>query len=399
MKEFVGYTGGRTAFNEDFENLRDLILSFTHIFDDCDKPFIITGCELSVNDDNCILSSGYVWLDGKIRNLSKKTISTSSDNPTVYIVQSDENGTIINYSSKNISGPITINYDTKVTTVKPNSGNYIAITKNDGNKNRMIDTFFDWLGLTKSTDKSQVINRNITFNDTIHLTELRFGDGQYGEIYVDQVHKCLTIQTYHNPSTKGNKYCLASDGVHCYDSSGNSVFFLGDGMTDNMYLPTVTTKSVNAKNINCSDILINGVSLYNFTNLATCWINIPTSWGRASSLWTMRIVNDVYIYGDFVYNELSIYKESDYEQEEHMCSWNTGLKVLWEPDDEMYFPIYTRKSKELVSPFATIVSLKIYLTSQYSKTIPDDDDETASNIIFKTPTPVFWHYTTNFITE
>ncbi len=70
MKEFSAQTGGRHTYADDLENLQELALAFTQIFDGCDN-FIISGCEISDTQDS--ISSGYVFINGKIRFFSGTT--------------------------------------------------------------------------------------------------------------------------------------------------------------------------------------------------------------------------------------------------------------------------------------------------------------------------------------
>lgn len=65
MKEFNAQTGGRYTYVDDIVNLQELALAFASIFDDCDN-FIINGCEISETS----ISSGYVYINGKIRHFS-----------------------------------------------------------------------------------------------------------------------------------------------------------------------------------------------------------------------------------------------------------------------------------------------------------------------------------------
>lgn len=65
MNEFNAQIGGRYVYVDDVLNLQDLALAFGRIFDECDS-FIISGCEVS----DTAISSGYVYLNGKIRYFS-----------------------------------------------------------------------------------------------------------------------------------------------------------------------------------------------------------------------------------------------------------------------------------------------------------------------------------------
>lgn len=62
MKEYIADTGGRYTYVDDILNLQELALSMTAIFSAC-EDFIISGCETTGN----ALSSGYVWMNGKVR--------------------------------------------------------------------------------------------------------------------------------------------------------------------------------------------------------------------------------------------------------------------------------------------------------------------------------------------
>lgn len=65
MKEFSAQTGGRYTYVDDIINLQELSLAFGELFDDCDN-FIVSGCTVSGTS----ISSGYVYLNGKLRYFS-----------------------------------------------------------------------------------------------------------------------------------------------------------------------------------------------------------------------------------------------------------------------------------------------------------------------------------------
>ena len=67
MKEYVANTGGRKLFNEDVLSLQDLAKSYEAFYEG-KEPFIISGVELTNTGGNLYdVSSGYIWLDGRIR--------------------------------------------------------------------------------------------------------------------------------------------------------------------------------------------------------------------------------------------------------------------------------------------------------------------------------------------
>lgn len=65
MKEFEASTGGRNVYVEDVQNLQDLALAFSSIFDGCDN-FVISGCDIT----DSAISAGYVYINGKIRKFA-----------------------------------------------------------------------------------------------------------------------------------------------------------------------------------------------------------------------------------------------------------------------------------------------------------------------------------------
>ncbi|MFQ6911329.1 MAG: hypothetical protein ACLUH6_05595 [Bacteroides faecis] len=71
MKEYVADTGGRYTYVDDILNLQALALSMTAIFSGC-EDFIISGCEITGN----AISSGYVWINGKVRYFEGCTAAT-----------------------------------------------------------------------------------------------------------------------------------------------------------------------------------------------------------------------------------------------------------------------------------------------------------------------------------
>lgn len=68
MKEFRAQTGGRYTYADDLENIQDLALALTQIFDDCDN-FIVSGCEVS----GSTITAGYAFINGKLRRFSGAT--------------------------------------------------------------------------------------------------------------------------------------------------------------------------------------------------------------------------------------------------------------------------------------------------------------------------------------
>lgn len=84
MKEFRSKQSGRYIFNEDIHNLQELALSSVEMFKDSGIDFVISGCEITITESGGVstvsVSSGYVFLDNKIRMVAAFTGTTSSLN-------------------------------------------------------------------------------------------------------------------------------------------------------------------------------------------------------------------------------------------------------------------------------------------------------------------------------
>lgn len=70
MKEYQSTAGGRYIFNEDMQNLQELALSMTKLFESSNINFVISGCEITVIEENeeCTvsISSGFAYINGKV---------------------------------------------------------------------------------------------------------------------------------------------------------------------------------------------------------------------------------------------------------------------------------------------------------------------------------------------
>lgn len=84
MKEFRSRNSGRYIFNEDIHNLQNLALSMTEMFKDSGVDFVISGCGITVTQDNGVytvsVGSGFVFLDNKVREVAAFTGTTSAIN-------------------------------------------------------------------------------------------------------------------------------------------------------------------------------------------------------------------------------------------------------------------------------------------------------------------------------
>jgi hypothetical protein len=87
MKELVINAGGRRLYNEDLLNIQDHLISVHSLFAS-EEPFVLSGLQYTLVSGNVWnISSGVVWLGGKIRNAP--AISNVSLDVPRFIITSD----------------------------------------------------------------------------------------------------------------------------------------------------------------------------------------------------------------------------------------------------------------------------------------------------------------------
>lgn len=126
MKEYESKSGGRYVFNEDFQNLQELALSMTSLYDDFNTNFVISGCVISKSNGVVSVSSGFVYLDGKIRSVSAKQ-GSDSNNIGVHIVAKNTDGASIVYADGTSKKQYT-DYGTEVRIGAPVSSGEVVIS-------------------------------------------------------------------------------------------------------------------------------------------------------------------------------------------------------------------------------------------------------------------------------
>lgn len=121
MKEYRSRNSGRYVFNEDMHNLQELALSPAELFRDCGLNFVISGCAITVTQNNGVytisVTEGYVWLNGKIRKVAAFS-GTTNNISTIGIYAVVSVGPLITYFNgdsdnqyNDYSGAVQINYD------------------------------------------------------------------------------------------------------------------------------------------------------------------------------------------------------------------------------------------------------------------------------------------------
>lgn len=195
MNEYIAQKNGRYLFSDDLLNLQELALSMTSILGE--RNFVIKGCQFASGK----VSSGLVWIDGKIRKVDETPIQGT----IAYISSKDSN--IMEYSADETADKTiaSIIYGTAVTESKPEKS-YISC--------KLGETFpsltNDWLPKLRLDDKLIVgdLNYAYTMLNPGGL-EVKTEDGLNFSIHKDKNGK-LVINT--NANFEGSQ-CSFAQGV------------------------------------------------------------------------------------------------------------------------------------------------------------------------------------------
>lgn len=268
MKEFSAQTGGRYTYADDLENIQELALAFSQIFDDCDN-FIISGCEVLAGN----ISAGYVFINGKIRYFSGST-GISSWPQYIYELNTTESvpyesgGTKIGRNSYScaIAKSVPVSKDA-LTGKVPQS---ITISSSGGL--RMKDAFFGKYALllnpssgsqsvnsvvnlmkAVNTEGDFTANKGITVKSGIMKAELNYSGSTFSIKYTGQ----------------SNNYTLSwIDGVGVrFFANGAMVATIGSS-TISFHRPVVSSEGV------FGGLAITGNQIYQNTSNATSEIQI-----------------------------------------------------------------------------------------------------------------------------
>lgn len=154
MKEIVSSHGGRFRYNEDIKALQESALAITEFLKQLDENFVLSGCKNN--------SSGYVWLDGKIRYVEAVSVSTTYN----YIVAEDTDGIDIEYHNHELH-QMNINYGAKYSSSASTSAKTIAKLSELNDFPRLGYALFHKFSVDKvSTEKSE-INAPVDFSDAL----------------------------------------------------------------------------------------------------------------------------------------------------------------------------------------------------------------------------------------
>lgn len=241
MKEFITQTGGRYVYADDLLNLQDLALSISSLFSGADN-FVISGCKpTNKGADVYDISSGYVYIDGKIRlfsGASDTTISNGYYLVATHSVESVKYAQDATKAGRNIYGVIgqlnTPSADAK----------YIKIESN-GTYPTLNSSFFGKYGLLLNpTTSQQTVGGNVIFSNNISAASVEsktsivkdagnrskkesFKSGQYDIEFLNGVSSKATFSILDNGnisfSVLGEKIMeISPSGVWSKSQSSNS---------------------------------------------------------------------------------------------------------------------------------------------------------------------------------
>ena len=171
MREIVKDVGGRRLHNEDLGGIQDYITSMQSIFEN-EKPFIFSGIAFTKVSGQLPLynvSSGYVWLGGKIRYFSGESNLN---------LGTDKYMGIKDVSKKTLYGDGIIrvsktNYGTQISSVPAGGSNSLKLNDINGIRryNNVNGDKFVKLNGGKQTIFSELIFQdNIVFENTLSLS-------------------------------------------------------------------------------------------------------------------------------------------------------------------------------------------------------------------------------------
>ena len=154
MKEIVSSHGGRFRYNEDIKALQESALAITEFLKQLDENFVLSGCKNN--------SSGYVWLDGKIRYVEAVSVSTNYN----YIVAEDTDGIDIEYHNHELH-QMNINYGAKYSSSASTSAKTIAKLSELNDFPRLGYALFHKFSVDKVSKEKSEINAPVDFSDAL----------------------------------------------------------------------------------------------------------------------------------------------------------------------------------------------------------------------------------------
>lgn len=250
MKEFQSQEGGRHVYNSDFKNLQELALAMQELFRDAEGNFVISGCAVTINNNNTVsVTSGYVYIDGKIRNVAASTQNTITN---LCIIPVEEEGEEIPYADGGTANQY-INYYAEVSTSSSDS-NAIAYDSTLKGFPNLANFWMNHYSISKIADNQQIneltVNKNFSVNgkftapNGVYLTD---------NIYVIYSSNGIEI---HNGDYS---YVFQNNGAIMFLKNGAP--FMGCGTTSYNGNAAFHIGNANASSFSANKIILNGTNI------------------------------------------------------------------------------------------------------------------------------------------
>lgn len=251
MKEFLSTTGGRHVYNTDFKNLQELALAMQELFRACDGNFVISGCEVTVGDTISV-SDGYVYIDGKIRQVSAASGLSASN---LYIVANQRNGDSIPYADGNNSNQY-IEYYAEVKNTSSTSGACIVYNSSSKSFPNLATVFFNYYSVCKKAGEQSidnlVIQQSLTASKTLKALQGVSLDSVGTSIAKGDNTIILKIGNY--------SFVFSSDGVISVKNKDTILFSFSNGIGTG----TITYENITVThNLKTNKLYLDGIDIEN----------------------------------------------------------------------------------------------------------------------------------------
>lgn len=264
MKEFSAQTGGRYVYVDDVLNLQELSLAFGELFDECDN-FVVSGCNVSGSS----ISSGFVYLNGKLRYFSGATGITAWPQYIYELNQSEQ----VSYASGGAKVGRN-NYGCAIGSVVPTTlddltGKVPAALKiSSTGGTTMKDAFLGrYALLLNAAAGTQTVNGVVNFANDVNVN---------GTLTLDKPIKMKTGSSQSTMSTAsdsfGMEYVGASGTIYRFDAlDGTGFRFLVNGILKltvgnngiTCYAPIIADKATIGSNVLSGNHIYNGTTASN----------------------------------------------------------------------------------------------------------------------------------------
>ena len=297
MNEFQTQKGGRKLFNEDFDSLQNLIISAIGFFSDCGLNYVISGCQATEDK----VSSGYVFLGGRIRRVEETAINNKLRPvvvPTYSTIEGEyEDGT---------TGILRENYGAKVVeATEYYSGDCIQSVKDSTGMysfKGIKDTFWKYYMLVKECDDMQQLFNDIEFVKEVNSINLAIKESGR-EVRIENSDSTLTMIGTDNGKKKFS-VTVSNNGSIIFTDSEKKKFPIGILSDDTINLLELSVQDLEADEIEAERLIIwdNDVTETNFTKQEFAskgwWRMMKVSTNEAvSGLYVKTFLNEVAIQG------------------------------------------------------------------------------------------------------